>query len=80
MTLAGNKGKLPEKEYLLREAMKYIIKAEEEEKLHISNGIENAIFLFSTLLDDRNSEKAAENFYPFDHLYKPDYIKQSETP
>jgi len=60
--------------------LEYILQAEEEEKMHVLNGVENAVFLFSTLLDDKNAEKASTDYYPFNFIYNTDYIKPSEAP
>ncbi len=92
--MATNKSKLPEQKYLLKEAFRKIIcsyieilillefikQAEEEEKVHITNGIDNAVFLFSTLLNDSNAEKHSDDFYPFNYLYNSDYIQPTEAP
>lgn len=80
MSMATNKSKFPEQKYLLQEAFKYLQQAEDEEKLHILNGIQNSVFLFSTLLDDGNAEKTSTDYYPFNYIYNSDYIKPSEMP
>jgi hypothetical protein len=80
MTMAGNKSKFPEQKYLLREALDHAKLAEKEEKMHIANGVKNSVFVFSTLLDDRNSEKFSGQFYPFNEIYNPKYISEQIFP
>ena len=48
--------------------------------MHILNGVDNAVFLFSTLLNDANAEKDSDNYYPFNYLYNSEYIKPTEAP
>lgn len=80
MMLAAAKTKRTEQLTLLSEALKCILQAEEMEQMHLSNAEKDAIYVFSTLLDNKETERSAHFFQPFENLYKPKYIPKSQVP
>ncbi len=50
------------------------------EKMHLENGVEDSIYVLSTLLDNKETQSNSQNFFPFDHLYKQKFIPQTKIP
>jgi hypothetical protein len=67
LNLAGNRQS--EKRFLLGECLKSIFKAKEEERKMLDRGIKNAIFIVSTLWDQKYSDKRSTDVFPFKQLY-----------
>lgn len=42
--------------------------------------MKDSIFIFSTLLDNSQTEQNWVQYFPFDHLYKPLYISKTHKP
>ncbi|EAR94374.2 hypothetical protein TTHERM_00049190 (macronuclear) [Tetrahymena thermophila SB210] len=80
MMIASNKIKQPEQQYLLQKAFSYIKDAEQMESLHTDNCIKDSIYIFSTLLDNYQTNQNWSKYFPFDHLYKSLYIQKSNKP
>ena len=47
--------------------------------MHIELGIKDSHYVLSTLLNDLKKNQRAEQFYPFNYLYNPDYIPESDV-
>jgi hypothetical protein len=59
---------------LLKKSLEYLKEATAEEERHISNGISDSIFVISTLLDNSDTQRASDQFFPFKMLYNPEHI------
>ncbi|CAD8200548.1 unnamed protein product [Paramecium pentaurelia] len=80
MLLASIKQKQTEQRSFLVDSLKFLQQAEKEEQLHIENGINDAIFVMSTLCDNIDTQSTSNNVFPYNMLYNPQYIKSTQVP
>ena len=50
------------------------------EDMHLKNSVEDAIYILSTLLDNKETRQNSMNFFPFDHLYKARFVNPQKKP
>ena len=80
MIIAQNKKKLPEKKILLNKSLKYLDEAAKQEQNLLDDAINNSKYILSCLMDDLNTKKSFNNYYPFNFIYNNDYISPQEVP
>lgn len=78
MLMACNKKQFAEQKYLLSQSLQYIKQCSQMEDTLTQQAVQDSVFLCSTLLDHQNSKK--QEVPPFDKLYDPDYIEESDFP
>ncbi|EGR33042.1 hypothetical protein IMG5_062970 [Ichthyophthirius multifiliis] len=60
--------------------LKNKIKCEKMENNHFNKCIKDAIFVFSSLLNNIQTEQNSQQFFPFSYLYNSQFIEKSKKP